>query len=249
MRASSPRRETLASRKAQDSDMFGQTFKVYVYQKGLLYRYGKLESVLDAGKHQRWGSGWEVRPVDMRRRDEVVALQEILTQDGLGVRLSAICSYSVENPEKAVHSVEDFKSAAYSIVQLAMRDAVAGQTAEDLLARRGELGGTIQSACAEKFQEIGLKLSSLNIRDISLPGDLKKAFAQVVLAQKEAMASLERARGEMASLRSLANAAKMLENNPALLQLRILQSISEAKGATIVLGAEPRVLNGSSQSG
>src|ERR1044072_3650927 len=229
--------------------MFRRTFSVYVYQRGLLYRYGKLESVLAAGKHRRWGSGWALRSVDMRRREEVIALQEILTQDGLGVRMSAVCAYAVENPEMAVHSVEDFRSSAYTIVQLAMRDAVTGQTAENRLTPRRQPGGVIHGACVDEFKEIGLKLSSLQIRDISLPGDLKKAFAQVVLAQKEAMASLERARGEMASLRSLANAAKMLENNPALLQLRMLQSLSEAKGATIVLGTDPRLLNSSGQSG
>jgi hypothetical protein len=68
------------------------------------------------------------------------------------------------------------------------------------------------------------------------PGDLKKAFAQVVIARKQGLAALERARGETAALRNLANAARMLEGNPELMQLRLLQEIGESTGNTIVLG-------------
>jgi hypothetical protein len=74
------------------------------------------------------------------------------------------------------------------------------------------------------------------VKDIMFPGDLKKIFAQVVKAQKEGQASLEKARGESAALRNLANAAKMLEGNPALMQLRVLQSVDAGTGNTMVLG-------------
>jgi len=71
-----------------------------------------------------------------------------------------------------------------------------------------------------------------------LSAEIKKAYTQVLLAKQEGVAALERARGESAALRNLANAAKMLENNPALYQLRLLQSVSEAKASTLVLGAQ-----------
>jgi regulator of protease activity HflC (stomatin/prohibitin superfamily) len=222
--------------------MFRHKFTVYVYQRGLLYRYGKLVAVLEAGRHVRWGGGWDMRTVDMRRRDEVIASQEILTKDGLAVRLSASCSYAVANPELALHTVDNYVGSAYLVVQLALRDAITGMTADDLLGQRSQVAESVLAACQEKFAAIGLALSNVQIRDITFPGEIKKAFAQVVLAQKEAMASLERARGEMASLRSLANAAKMLENNPNLPQLRLIQSISEAKGATIVFGGDGKML-------
>jgi regulator of protease activity HflC (stomatin/prohibitin superfamily) len=72
--------------------------------------------------------------------------------------------------------------------------------------------------------EIGVKLLSVEIRDLMLPGDLKRIFAQEVQARKEGLAALERARGERAALRSLANAARLVQDNPALLQLRLLQT-------------------------
>lgn len=221
--------------------MFRRKFTVFEYERGLLYRHGKLDAVLDGGRHVRWGGGWSMVTVDMRSRVEMIGTQEILTQDGLAVKLTASAEYHVVDPKLAVHATEAYQRSAYLAVQLALRDAVTGLTAEELLQRRNQIGETATSACAAPYEQIGLKVDRVELRDISFPGELKRVFAQVALAQKEAQAALERARGEMASLRSLANAAKMLENNPALLQLRVLQSISEAKGATIVIGGDGRV--------
>ncbi|MGH9194482.1 MAG: hypothetical protein ACRD1T_01920, partial [Acidimicrobiia bacterium] len=81
-----------------------------------------------------------------------------------------------------------------------------------------------------------LGLLSVNLKDIMFPGDLKKMFAQVVQAQKAGLAALEKARGETAALRNLANAARMIEGNPALMQLRLLQQLAESTGNTLVLG-------------
>jgi len=212
-----------------------QQFTVYTFQRGLLYRHGRLSELLEGGRHVRWGSGWSLTTVDMRRRIEMIGGQEILTQDGLAVKLSASCAYSVADPRLAIEETENYKTAAYLAVQLGLRDAITGMTAEDLLAKRSEIGDTVTAKVAEELTKLGLALDRVELRDITFPGEMKKALAQVTLAQKEAQAALERARGEQASLRSLANAAKMLENNPGLLQLRILQSVAEAKGSTIVL--------------
>jgi len=76
----------------------------------------------------------------------------------------------------------------------------------------------------------------VNLKDITFPGDLKKIYSQVVLAQKEGQAALERARGETAALRSLANAAQLVSANPALMQLRLLQQVAASSGNTIILG-------------
>lgn len=90
--------------------------------------------------------------------------------------------------------------------------------------------------CAPKVKEMGLELLEIDIRDIMLPGELKQAYSQVLRARKEGEAALEKARGETAALRNLANAAKMMDDNPALMQLRALHAMSESKGGTVVLG-------------
>ena len=88
----------------------------------------------------------------------------------------------------------------------------------------------------DKVKELGLKLLSVNIKDIMFPGPLKQIFAQVVKARKEGQAALEKARGESAALRNLSNAAKMIETNPNLMNLRLIQSLGESSGNTLVLG-------------
>lgn len=87
-----------------------------------------------------------------------------------------------------------------------------------------------------KASELGMKLISVNLKDIMFPGKLKDMFAQIVNARKEGLAALEKARGESAAMRNLANTARLLENNPSLMQLRIIQAFGESKGNTFILG-------------
>lgn len=116
--------------------------------------------------------------------------------------------------------------ALYVSAQLALRTLVAACKIDELLEKRLEIGKNLLANIASQANALGLDLSLAEVKDIMFPGELKKTFAEVVKAQKEAQAALERARGETAALRSLANAAKMLEDNPALLSLRALQSVS-----------------------
>ncbi len=91
-----------------------------------------------------------------------------------------------------------------------------------------------------KARALGLRLISVGLKDIMFPGKLKEVFAQVVSARKEGLAALEKARGETAALRNLANAAKMIESNPGLMQLRMLQTLGGSSGNTLVLGLPPQ---------
>src|SRR5206468_8977456 len=86
--------------------------------------------------------------------------------------------------------------------------------------------------------KIGISVNAVEVKDVVFPADLKRAFADVLKAKQEGQAALERARGESASLRNLANAARVLEGNPALMNLRLLQSLASAQNAgnTLVLG-------------
>jgi regulator of protease activity HflC (stomatin/prohibitin superfamily) len=105
------------------------------------------------------------------------------------------------------------------------------------LESRSTIDAFLLERCAPEIKEFGIELNYATIRDITFPGELKKVFAQSVAARKEGLAALERARGETAALRNLANAAALIRDNPALLQLRAIQAVSEGSGATLVLGA------------
>jgi regulator of protease activity HflC (stomatin/prohibitin superfamily) len=132
--------------------------------------------------------------------------------------------------------VADYHGAMYSFVQIALREAVASRTIDNVLERREEIGPEIVQRCSDDIRSIGLEVISIDVRDLMFPGPLKKTFAQVIEARQQGLAALEKARGETAALRSLANAARMVESNPALLQLRLVQQLESSRGHTVVLG-------------
>lgn len=133
----------------------------------------------------------------------------------------------------------DYKAELYSAAQLALRRAASEFKVEDLLSVRTQLGEKLLPEVGSAAETIGLKVHAVDCRDIMFPGDLKKTFGEIVRAQKEGQAALARARGETAALRSLANAARMINDNPGLLQLRTLQALACGSGNTVVLGMPP----------
>jgi regulator of protease activity HflC (stomatin/prohibitin superfamily) len=208
---------------------------VHEYEIGLLYRQGKFVKTLKPGGY------WllkrtRIQNVDLRKRTIAIPGQEILTADNIALKVSLILTYTITDPEKAFHTVADYNQELYIAAQLALRDIVGGLKADELLSNRQQIGKKLLETTVPSATKIGLALEIADIRDITFPGDLKNIFAEVLRAQKEGLASLERARGETAALRNLANAASMIDNNPNLIQLRTLQAISSSTGNTFVVG-------------
>jgi len=208
------------------------------YQVGLLYKNGRLEQQLGAGSYWLNPLSSAITVVDTRRVTTVVAGQEVTTQDNIGLKLSASVSYQVSDAEKALHSVENYSFELYTLVQLAIREEVSGQPIDALLENRQGLGDALTERVTPQATELGLKLHSVQIRDFMFSGDLKRSFNEVLRARKEGEAKLERARGETAALRNLANAAKMLDDNPNLISLRLLQAIENSKGNNFMLDSK-----------
>jgi regulator of protease activity HflC (stomatin/prohibitin superfamily) len=152
------------------------------------------------------------------------------------LKISLAAEFEVVDPAIAINKNANYHQAFYLTLQMAIRQFVGGQKAEALIESRTSMSEKIAEMTREKIAALGLHLISAEVKDVMLPGELRRTFAQIVKAQKEGQAAVERARGETAALRSLANAAKMAEDNPNLLQLRALQMMSESSGNTIMLG-------------
>jgi regulator of protease activity HflC (stomatin/prohibitin superfamily) len=209
---------------------------VFEWERGLLYRRGRFERVLGPGRYRLWKKTTWVRTLDVRETTETVAGQEILTADGVTVRLSLAATYTVVDPLRAVTAADDYRSALYLALQLALRDVVATLPIDELVEKRSEIGPRLLAPTGERAEALGLDLKQVELKDVMLTGELRRMMAQVVAARKEGQAALERARGETAALRNLANAARLMEGNPALMQLRLLQQLAGSSGNTIVLG-------------
>lgn len=208
---------------------------VWEYERGLKYHKGRIVKILDPGRYWIFKPNTFVGRMDMRPRLLEVQGQEVLTADSISLKVSIAGTFKVADPYMAVLQAQDYVKALHTVVQVAMRDIIGSRPIDELLEDRRSFDVQLMGLCEKKAEELGLKLLSVNVRDIMFPGDLKRVFAKVVEARKEGLAALERARGETAALRNLANGAKILENNPALLQLRMLQSLAQSSGNTLVL--------------
>jgi regulator of protease activity HflC (stomatin/prohibitin superfamily) len=213
-------------------------FVVNESQCGLLYRHGRFVRVVNAGRHVVWGFGWTMTNMDLRKTSALVAGQEVLTADNVGLKLSLVVTYQVADPAKAAHETQNWTGDIYNAAQLALRAVIGAVTVEALLAQRLDIGAQLLARVQPEAVKIGVNVLALEVKDVMFPADLKRAFADVLKAKQEGQAALERARGESASLRNLANAARVLEGNPALMNLRLMQSLTSAQNAgnTLVLG-------------
>ena len=205
---------------------------------GLLYRKGKYAETLGAGRHIRWGRHITLDAQDLRKTSLTVAGQEVLTADNVGLKVSLLVTYQVADPVKAAHETQHWCTDLYNAAQLALRAVVAGATVEALLGHRLDIGAQLLARVQPEAAKVGLTVHAVEVKDVMFPTELKRAFADVLKAKQEGQAALERARGESASLRNLANAARVLEGNPALMNLRLMQSLTTAQNAgnTLVLG-------------
>jgi regulator of protease activity HflC (stomatin/prohibitin superfamily) len=208
---------------------------VHDYERGLRYRRGRFSGLVDPGTHFSVSPYTEVRVLDARPTFVTIEGQEVLTSDGVALKVSLAARYVVGDPVAAIMGDQSFERAMHLELQLGLREVLAARIVDDVLASRTTIGPAVLERTASKLAQLGIELLSVDVRDLMVPGDLKRVFAGVVAARKEGEASLERVRSETAALRNLANAGRMVEDNPGLLQLRMLQQLGGSSGNTVML--------------
>jgi regulator of protease activity HflC (stomatin/prohibitin superfamily) len=209
---------------------------VYEYQKGLKYTNGRYAATLNAGQYWILSTFSSIVLVDIRPQFVTIQGQDVLSADGVTLKVSLAAEFQVADPNVAINKNANFQNSLYLTLQMAVREIVGKEKIDTLIENRAGFSSKLTELTSGKATEFGLKLISADIKDIMFPGEMKKAFAQVVKAQKDGQAALEKARGETAALRCLANAARMMDDNPNLLQLRALQAFADSGGNTLVLG-------------
>lgn len=208
------------------------------HERAVRYDRGRLVGVVGPGRIRYRGRRSVLVPVDLRPQLLAVPGQEVLTSDGIPIKVSVVARWRVVDPVVFLTEASGSPEALYLAVQLQLRSAVGALDVEGLLAGRSVVDDALAGPVGEAGADIGVEVRTVAVRDIMLAGETKRLFAQIVSARQEGLAALERARGETAALRSLANIAALLEAHPALLQLRTLQTAAET-GATVVLNQGP----------
>ncbi|MEM9090775.1 MAG: slipin family protein [Cyanobacteria bacterium P01_F01_bin.53] len=213
---------------------------VFEYERGLKYVKGRFRQVLPPGQYNAGlFTNSVIRKVDIRPQYVTVPGQAVFTSDGVGIKVSVTASYAISDPAMAINEVSNYREALYLVLQNGLREVVGAIAIDDLMTSRCQLSEPLLEASASKLTPFGLRLISIDIKDLMLPGELKKLYAQVVQARQEGLAQLERARGESAALRNLANAAKLANDNPSLIQLRLLQALEQSEGNTFSISLLP----------
>ena len=208
---------------------------------GVLYEDGAYTETLPAGRHAFWKGSRKVRvfQVDMRERVLDVAGQDIMTADKVTLRMNAVVTFRVADAPLTVAATEDVKQSLYREAQLALRAIVGARELDALLADKDALARELETTVKERAAQFGLRIVSLGIRDVILPGEMKDLMNKVTEAKKAAEAALITRREETAAMRSQANTAKILESSPTLMRLReleVLEKVSEKANLTVVLG-------------
>jgi len=217
----------------------------------VLFLDGAIIDTLPPGRYAFWKGVADARVVEVDLRESALEVggQEIMTSDKVTLRLNAVVTYRVEDARKAVCTSDDAKTALYREAQLALRAVVGVRELDALLADKDVVARETEEQLRKRAAELGLAVLSTGIRDIILPGDMKDLMNKVTEARKAAEANLIFRREETAALRSQANSAKILTDNPALMRLRELETLEKVAAAgklNIVLGEKgltERVVN------
>ncbi len=202
-------------------------------------RNGKLNQLLESGRYRFFGLGHQFQVFDKRLQQVTLQTQELTTLEGITVKTTAVGLYRVIDPIVATSVTADYNGTLYTLIQLAMRDAINGVEAESLLSNVRALGPKLLEVVQAKAAGLGLELTELVIRDVIFPAEIKTALSESWRAKKSALAELEAARGKAAAARTLANAAKLYEDHPALLKIRYIEALEQASkgmGNTFVIG-------------
>ncbi|MEM9014567.1 MAG: slipin family protein [Pseudomonadota bacterium] len=221
---------------------FPRAQTIYEFQHGLLHRNGRFRKNLTPGQYRFVLPRDELLIFDGRSQLVTAPAQEILTSDSLSVKISISANYKIVDARKFHESATDVFAEIYAALQIGLRQATAAMTLDEKLTNRDALTAALAKT-GDRLTDFGVAIDNLTIKDVMLNGELKRAFSEKFRVGKENEAALERARGEAAALRSLANSARMLSDNPSLYQLRLIQLIADGNGTqTIILnGNEGRL--------
>lgn len=198
-------------------------------QVGLLWVDGELADTLAAGIHAFWRSNRSIKVehMELRLQSLEVSGQEILTRDRVSLRINLSASYQFLDAVQARLKLQDYEDYLYREMQFALREAVGTRTLDALLADKEALNSELFRSVVKQMAEYGIKVVSVGVKDIILPGEMKEILNNVVATEKAAQANVIRRREETAATRSLLNTAKLMDENPTLLRLKEIEALEK----------------------
>src|SRR5256714_2294327 len=175
--------------------------------------------------------------IDLRTVTLEVPPQEVITLDHVTIKVNAVIYFMVVDPRNAVTRVANFINATSQIAQTTLRSVLGQSSLDELLANREKINTRLQHIIDEQTEPWGIKVSTVEIKDVELPSTMQRAMAKQAEAEREKRAKIIHAQGELQASAQLAQAAQVIGSQPATLQLRYLQTLTEIaveKNSTII---------------
>lgn len=215
------------------------------YERGVKFKFGKYSKIV--------GPGWRLvlpiiesmKKIDIRTKAVDVPEQDAITKDNVSIRINAVLYYSIFDASKVIISVENYKFAVGQLAQTTMRNAVGAVTLDELLAQRDKISEEICKVIDEATDPWGIKVENVELKDISLPEEMKRVLAIAAEAEREKTAVITKAEGEAMAAKNLAKAAETMTSTPGALHLRTLSTLSDIsadKANTIVIALPIEIL-------
>jgi regulator of protease activity HflC (stomatin/prohibitin superfamily) len=217
------------------------------YERGVIFRLGKLLS-------QPKGPGiiFVFAPIDRMARVSLrtivmdVPPQDIITRDNVSVKVNAVVYFRVMDPRKAIVEVESYHYATSQLAQTTLRSVLGQVVLDDLLSERERLNAQLQEILDRHTEPWGVKVASVEVKQVDLPPDMQRAMAKQAEAEREKRAKIVHAAGELEASQKLAQAATAMAVEPMTITLRYLQTLTEIaseKNSTIIFPLPIELLN------
>ena len=197
------------------------------YERGIKFSCGKFHSIMTPG--------WKIvlpifesyKKIDVRTKAVDVPEQDTITKDNISVRVNAVIYYKIFDAAKATLEVENFYYAVSQLAQTTMRNAIGSVTLDELLIERDKLSESICKIIDEATDPWGIKVENVELKDVVLPEEMKRVMAQAAEAEREKLAVITKAAGEVEASNNLAIAARTMAETPGAMHLRTLSTLND----------------------
>jgi regulator of protease activity HflC (stomatin/prohibitin superfamily) len=197
------------------------------YERAVIYRFGRLVGIKGPGLCLILPGLNSMKVVDLRVVTQDISPQESMTKDNVTVRVNAVLYYKVTDPIKAVNEVKYYDLATSRGAQTTLRNVIGQNNLDDLLKNRDVINTRLRQIIDEMTDPWGIKVEQVEIKDLEVPTSMQRAMAKEAEAEREKRARLIKAQGELEATKTLKLAADEIVKNPATLELRRMQMITE----------------------
>jgi len=207
--------------------ILGSIKQISEYERGIKFTCGKYSKIMNPGWRLVFPIFQSFKKIDIRTKVIDVPEQEVITKDNVSVKINAVIYYNIFDASKAVLAIEDFHYAVSQLAQTTMRNIAGSVTLDELLTSREKISTNICEIVDKATDEWGIKVQNVELKDVALPGEMKRVIAKVAEAEREKQAVITKAEGELEASKNLAEAATTLSASPGALHLRTLSTIND----------------------